>query len=256
MPAQEEHDVEAAMEELLLRVVPGLAEQWKGATPDEIARIEQIAGRPLPPFYRWFLSRMGQSMGRLAYPTLDFSAQRVLERYAEEWVEPHPRLLLIAHDSQEMMPTSLFYDLDDAARGDALVAAKEEGANEDDLYERFETLREMLAWGALSEFRLDLMPQRCGGTFSGDHPEILSLVEPVMSSLGFKQPISTGPYCGLYEQADAAMICKGMPRHGLDRARSFKLGGSDAGVLRKILGEIATASSLKVEVDEWTPALA
>jgi hypothetical protein len=244
------------MEELLLRVVPGLAEQWKGATPDAIARIERIAGHPLPPFYRWFLSRMGQSMGRLAYPSLDFSAQRVLERYDEEWVEPHPRLLLIAHDSKEIMPTSLFYDLEDTARGDALVAAKEEGANEYDLYERFETLREMLAWSALSRFRLDKMPQRCGGTFSGDEPGILSLVEPVMSSLGFKQSISTGPHCGLYERADAAMICKGMPRRRPDRVRSFELGGSDAGALRKILGEIAAVSSLQVEVDEWTPALA
>ncbi|WP_239014818.1 SMI1/KNR4 family protein [Archangium violaceum] len=71
------------MEEFLLRVVPNLGQQWRGATPDAIARIEQMAGRPLPPFYRWFLSRMGQSMGRLAYPSLDFSAQRVLERYAE-----------------------------------------------------------------------------------------------------------------------------------------------------------------------------
>lgn len=243
------------MEELLLRVVPGLAEQWKGATPDEIARIERIAGRPLPPFYRWFLCRMGRSMGRLAYPSLDFSARRVLERYDEEWVEPHPRLLLIAHDSKEMMPTSLFYDLDEPARGDALVAHKEEGADENDLYEGFETLREMLAWSALSRFRLKKMPQRCGGTLSGDQPDILSLVEPVMSSLGFKQPISTGPFCGLYERADAAMICKGMPRHGFDEARSFSLGGSDAGVLRKLLGEIAAASSLNVEVDEWTPAL-
>ncbi|QRK13662.1 SMI1/KNR4 family protein [Archangium violaceum] len=244
------------MEELLLRVVPGLAEQWKGATPDQIARIERTAGRPLPPFYRWFLSRMGQSMGPLAYRTLDFSAQRVLERYDEEWVEPHPRLLLIAHDSQEMMPTSLFYDLDDTVRGDALVAAKEEGAYDDDLYERFETLREMLAWSALSMFRLKKMPQRCGGTFSGDQPDILSLVEPVMRSLGFVQPISTGPFCGLYERADAAMICKGMPRHGFDEARSFSFGGSDAGVLSKILGEIAAASSLRVKVSEWTPALA
>ncbi|WP_239014190.1 SMI1/KNR4 family protein [Archangium violaceum] len=194
-------------------------------------------------------------MGPLAYPTLDFSAQRVLERYAEEWVEPHPRLLLIAHDSQEMMPTSLFYDLDDTARGDALVVTKEEGADDGELYESFETLREMLAWGALFQFRLGKMPQRCGGTFSGDQSDILSLVEPVMSSLGFKQPISTGPFCGLYERADAAMICKGMPRHGFDEARSFSFGGSDAGVLRKILGEIAAASSLNVEVDEWTPAL-
>jgi hypothetical protein len=244
------------MEEFLLRVVPELSEQWKGANPDEIEQIERIAGRPLPPFYRWFLTRMGQSMGRLAYPTLDFSAQRVLDCYAEGLVEPHPRLLLIAHDSRGMMPMPLFYDLDAPTRDDALVASKEEGADEDELYEKFETFREMLAWGALSTFRLDKMPQTCNGTFHGNHPNILSLIEPVMSSLGFKQPIPTGPHCGLYERADAAMICKGMPRHGLDRVRSFELGGNSPGVLRKILGEIATATPVEVRVKEWVPALA
>jgi hypothetical protein len=81
---------------LLLRVVPGLAEQWQGSTPDEIVQIERLAGRPLPPFYNRFLTRMGQSMGPLTYPTLDFSAQRVLACYAEKLVVPHPRFLLIA----------------------------------------------------------------------------------------------------------------------------------------------------------------
>ncbi|MBZ4420699.1 SMI1/KNR4 family protein [Myxococcus sp. RHST-1-4] len=243
------------MEAFLLRVVPGLAEQWKGATPDAVARIEQIAGRPLPSFYRWFLSRMGQSMGALAYPTLDFSAQRVLDCYAKGWVEPHPRLLMIAHDSRKMMPMPHFYDLDAPARGDALVASKEEGADEDDLYEHYETLREMLACSALSRFRLNKEPQTCIGTFSGDHPNLLALIEPVMSRLGFKQPIPTGPYCGLFERDDAAMVCTGMPRHGADRARAFELGGTTAGVLRKVLGEIAAATSLRLRVDEWVPAL-
>ena len=255
MPAQEQ-EIEAVMEAFLLRVVPGLAEQWKGATPDEIARIEEIAGRPLPPFYRWFLSRMGKSMGALAYPTLDFSAQRVLDCYAKGWVEPHPRLLMIAHDSHGMMPMPHFYDLDAPARGDAMVASKEEGADEDDLYEKFETLREMLAWGALSQFRLDKAPQTCNGTFHGDHPNLLALIEPVMSRLGFTQPIPTGPYCGLYERDDAAMICKGMPRHDLDKVRSFEFGGTSEGVLRKVLGEISAASSLKIKIDEWVPARA
>lgn len=254
MSAQEQ-EVEAAMEALLLRVVPGLAEQWKGATPDAIAQIEKIAGRPLPSFYRWFLSRMGVSMGALAYPSLDFSAQRVLGCYAKGWVEPHPRLLMISHDSNGMMPMPHFYDLDAPARGDALVASKEEGADADDLYEHFETMREMLAWSALSRFRLDKAPQTCNGTFSGDPPNLLALVEPVMSRLGFSQPIPTGPYCGLYERDDAAMICKGMPRHGADSARSFELGGTTSGALRKILGEIAAATSLEVDVDEWVPAL-
>jgi hypothetical protein len=244
------------MEAFLLRVVPGLGQQWKGATPDAIARIEQIAGRPLPPFYRWFLSRMGQSMGALAYPTLDFSAQRVLDCYAKGWVEPHPRLLLIAHDSYGMMPMPHFYDLDAPARGDALVASKEEGADEDDLYEHFETLREMLAWSALSRFRLNKAPQICRGTFYGDHPNLLALIEPVMSRLGFTQPISTGPYCGLFERDDASMLCMGTPKQDLDKVRSFKFSGTTAGVLRKVLGEIAAAISLEIDVGEWVPALA
>ncbi|MCY1047765.1 SMI1/KNR4 family protein [Corallococcus sp. bb12-1] len=249
-----EQEAEVALEALLLRVVPGLAELWKGSTPDAIAQVEKIAGRPLPSFYRWFLTRMGQSMGPLAYPTLDFSTQRVLDCHARGWVEPHPRLLLIAYDSNGMMPMPLFYDLDAPARGDALVASKEEGADEDDLYEKFETLREMLAWGALSRFRLRKMPQTCNGTFSGDSPDLLALIEPVMSSLGFTQPIPTGPYCGLYERDNAVMICMGMPRHGADMSRSFEFGATNAGVLRKVLGEIAAASLLDLRVDEWFPA--
>lgn len=247
--------LEPAMEELLLRIVPGLKEQWQGATVDAIARIEKIAGRPLPPFYCWFLACMGQSMGPLAYPSLDFSVQRVLDCYAQQLVEPEPRFLLIAHDSTQMMPMHLFYDLDAPAREDAMVTERETQGNEDDLYDQFETLREMLAWRALYRFRIGKMPQRCNGTLCGDHPDLLSLVEPVMTGLGFKQPIATGPYCGLYERTDAVMICKGMPRQGFDQARSFEFGGNAAGVLRKFLGEIAMASSLKVKVDDWTPAL-
>jgi hypothetical protein len=77
-----------------------------------------------------------------------------------------------------------------------------------------------------------------------------------MSRLGFTQPIPTGPYCGLFERDDAAMICKGMPKHDLDKVRSFELGGTSERVLRKVLGEIAAASSLKIKIDEWVPALA
>ena len=52
-------ELEPEAEEFFLRLVPDLANQWKGATEDEIARLETIARRPLPRFYRWFLMRMG-----------------------------------------------------------------------------------------------------------------------------------------------------------------------------------------------------
>ncbi|HYO59403.1 MAG TPA: SMI1/KNR4 family protein [Archangium sp.] len=245
--------IELEMEELLLRIVPELAEQWQGATPDMMARIERLAGRPLPPFYRWFLSRMGKSMGALAYPTLDFSAQRVLACYAEKLIAPDSRFLLIGYESNEIMPLHVFYDFDAPAREDALVTERDARGGE--LYDRFETLREMLAWGALLRFRVNKMPQKCEGILSSDDPDLLSHLEPLMSSLGFTKPISTGPRCGLYERHDAVMICNRTPREELLGNQAFRLGGRDAGVLRKILGRITTESSLEVEVDEWIPAL-
>ncbi|MFL5353212.1 SMI1/KNR4 family protein [Archangium sp.] len=246
-------EIELEMEELLLRIVPELKEQWQGASPEMIARIERLADRPLPPFYRWFLSRMGKSMGALAYPTLDFSAQRVLACYAEKLVAPDPRFLLIGHESNEMMPLHVFYDFDVPAREDALVTERDAMGGE--LYDRFETLREMLAWGAILKFRVNKMPQKCEGILSSDDPDLLSRLEPLMSSLGFTKPISTGSCCGLYERYDVVMICKRSPREELVGIQAFRLGGRDAGVLRKILGRITTESSLEVEVDEWTPAL-
>lgn len=169
------------MEDFLLRVVPGLDAQWRGATPDEIAQIEALAGRPLPPFYRWFLTRMGQSMGPLSYPRLDFSARRVLTCYADKLVVPHPRFLLIGHDSNEMLPLHVFYDLELPARADARVTKR--GADDDDRHDQFETFREMLAYGALLSFRIGRMQQRCRAMLWSDEPDILSQLNPVMDSL-------------------------------------------------------------------------
>ena len=242
-------DLELEMEDLLLRIVPGLAEQWQGASPDAIERIEQLAGRPLPPFYRWFLSHMGQSMGPLAYPTLDFSAQRVVACYAEKLVVPDPRFLLIGHESDELMPLHLFYDFKAPARDDALVTSRDARGGE--LHDGFETLREMLAWGAVSLFRVERTSQRCEGSLKGDDPDFLSQLDPLMSGLGFTQPVSTGPFCRLYERPDVVMTCRGKPRARLGNRRTFELGGNDTGTLRRILGEISTATSLEVKVKEW-----
>lgn len=244
MPTREE-GLEPQMESLLLRTVPGLAEQWRGATPATIEKIERLAGRPLPPFYRWFLNRMGQSMGPLAYPTLDFSAERVLACYAQQLVKPDPRFLLIAHESDEMMPLHRFYDFKVPARNDALVTSREARGRE--LTDAFETLREMLAWGALSLFRIDRAPHTSSGRLKGDTPDFLTNLDPVMSSLGFEQPIPTGPFCRLYERPDAVMLCIGTPRSGTGNRRAFDLGCQNVGSLRRVLGEIASAHVVELQ---------
>ena len=244
MPPHEE--IELQMERLLLRTVPRLKEQWRGAEPSAVEKIERIAGRPLPSFYRWFLRRMGNSMGPLAYPTLDFSAARVLSCYAKKLVQPDPRFLFIAYESDEMMPLHLFYDFNAPARDDAMVTSREARGKE--LTDSFETLREMLAWGALSLFRVDRAAHTSSGSLRGNTPDFLTNLDPVMSSLGFEQPISTGRFCRLYERHDAVMVCRGTPRSGTGDRRAFDLGGTSLGSLRRILGEIASARVVELQV--------
>lgn len=245
--------LESGLEEFLLKVVPGLAEQWQGSPPEEIAQIEELAGRPLPPCYRWFLSRMGRNMGPLAFPRLDFSAQRVLTSYAEGLIEPDSQFLFIGHDPDKYMPLHFFLDLDLPARGDARVTRRPAEGHE--RYDQFETFREQLAYGALLSFRIGQMKQRCTALFRSNEPEVLSYLTPVMDGLGFARPVLTGRYCELYLGQDAAMVCDVVPRDEPLVVMGFTLGGSDSGALRKLLGIITTETPLTLKRMEWDPPL-
>jgi hypothetical protein len=122
-------------------------------------------------------------------------------------------------------------------------------------YDRFETFRELLAYGALLNFRIDRLSQACAALLRGNDPDILPHLDPVMDSLGFARPIPTGPCCGLYERDDAVMICTKVPRDKPEAVMVFTLAGNDSGTLRKIMGVIATESSLRIKVSEWKPPL-
>jgi hypothetical protein len=242
---------EASVEKLLVRLVPGLTREWQGAPASEIDRIEVIAGRPLPPFYRWFLSRMGRSMGPMSYPTVDFSAQGVLAALTSGQIAAHPRYLLIGYEQDELMPLPYFYDLDQPIRGDALVVRMI--TPRDESHEQFETFREMLAWGELWTQRVERAPQQCTGTLRAG-ANVLAQLEPVMRRLGFEQPIETGAYAGLYEREDAALVCSGTPNDP-PVVQTFGLGGRDAVTLAQILSELASELTVEVKPSAWKPPL-
>ncbi|MFY0539695.1 SMI1/KNR4 family protein [Nannocystis pusilla] len=233
--------------------MPDLAAGWRGAAAEQIEQIEQRAGRPLPRFYRWFLARMGVSMGPIAYRTIDFSAARVEAAYAKGLVAQDPRLLLIGWQSDTSMPMHLFYDLDCAARDDARVVLRH--AEGGDVYPHFETLREMIAWGELLSHRVNKCMQRCEGAVLDDDGEIVARLDPVLRSLGFTAPIATGPRCMIYESTEAAMVSRATLTDE-PTVHAFTLGGKSAGYLRRMLGELATRSGLALDVMEWNPPLA
>jgi hypothetical protein len=252
---REEYQVavaELSLEALLLRIVPRLAAGWQGASAREVAELEAIAGRTLPEFYRWFLARMGTSMGPMHYPTVDFSAQGVLEAYATRAIEPSTRYLLIGYEREELTPLHYFYDLDRPARGDALVVRMI--TPRDETHEQFETFREMLAWGELWSARVEQAAQRCRGTLRDVGGDPYRQLGPLLQRLGFSAPIDTGAFCGLYERSDATLISSGTPSDPT-AAQTFALGGGDAATIGRLLSAISNESTVEITLSGWSPPL-
>ncbi|MCY1059891.1 SMI1/KNR4 family protein [Nannocystis sp. SCPEA4] len=235
------------MQRFLLRLVPGIEAGWEGATKEEVAEIESLTGRPLPSFYRWFLTRMGRDMGALSFASLDFSAARVLSCYREEIEHPNPRYLLIGYETDPVVPMHTWYDLDRPNRDDALVPSQ--GIGDPLVQLEFETFREMLAWKAMLNFRIDALPCSCKGSFEAEGGDVRAQLETVIDRLGFEQPIATGAFCGVFDRSDAAMICSVPPRDAAEEVLFFRLAGDTTGILRRILGIIAKDADLKVEVE-------
>lgn len=246
--------LEPEMEDLLETLVPGAENDMLGATKDQIEKIESLANQPLPKFYLWFLRRMGQKMGPFSYPSLDFSATRVISSYEGKLIPTHKRYFMIAFEKNQTMPLHLFYDLENRVRDDAAVVKSQ------DLYgsvlAHFETFREMFAWTKFARFRVFAFPQRCRGVLIEPNGAVKSVLDPLMADLGFSTPSSlpTGPYCGLYHGAASAMQVQATPGKP-PGILAFSFGGVDSRILRHIMGEIRSNSSLEVEIVEWVPAL-
>jgi len=238
--------VENEMERFLARLVPGIEAGWEGATREEIAEIEEIAGRPLPPFYRWFLTRMGRDMGALSFVTVDFSAARVLSCYREEIETPDLRHLLIGYENDPVVPMHTWYDLDQPTRDDALVLSREIDGVLTQI--GFETFREMLAWKTMLNFRIQMLPFQCEGQFMSDGADMRERLDPVLLRLGFEQPIPTGPFCGIFDRPDAGMTCRIGPRSSIDNVLFFRVASDNAGAVRRILGVIAKDADLRVQI--------
>lgn len=242
---------EQQAEEFLAAIIPGARQGWKGASSEEINQIEDVAGRPLPEFYRWFLETMGRDMGSAAYDLLDFSARRILAAYREGVVWPHPKYLMIAISLDQVMPLHYFYDLDRPARGDAFVTRmRTPGASES---EAFETLCEMLAWNKTLKHQVESRPVRCEGIIRDDQSTVLESLTPTMERLGFIAPIPHGPFCGVFHRGDASLVTVVTPSDEPPPFHVFDMGGADHGSLRRILGAISTETSLEIKVKAWTP---
>ena len=242
-------ELEPGMEELFQRLIPDLM-NWQGASSDEIEKIEQIArkitGNDLPKFYRWFLLRMGRSMGDFSDDDMDYSALTVLSWYEENSESDGTKFFKIGHTSEPELELQMYYDFNYPVRDDACVTMRHAEGGED--FKQYETFREMLASKA-AQIHAIRLPVFCMGTLVGTG-DILPQLDPLMVNLGFKKPnIPTGPRCELYEANKATMVASSSMDLGLE-ACGFVLGGSDANMLRNILGTIAAETDFILDVKD------
>lgn len=242
-------ELEPGMDELLQRLIPDLMD-WQGATADEVEKIarivRKITGHDLPKFYRWFLMRMGHSMGKFSYDDMDYSAPTVISWYDEDFEDDGSKFFKIGHTSESELALHMYYDFNYPERDDARVTVRHAEGGED--YKQFETFRERLATTA-AQIHAIRFPVFCTGTLV-DAADILPQLDPVLDSLGFKKPnIQTGPRCGLYEGRQATMVTTGSMDLGLESC-GFGLGGIDANILRNILGTIETETAFSLVVED------
>jgi hypothetical protein len=243
---------EVEMTAFLRRLAPGFEKQCVAATTGQIDRLERIAGRPLPAFYHWFLRTMGRDIGPFAKARQDLSIDSILSAYDEGLVEPDSRLLLIATDTDEDDPTLGFYDLDDPDRDDASVLiGRGFGGHLDRTYETF---REMFAQSNLIAFRIRESPRYCRGSFTDPDQDVSTKLERIMVELGFASVVPTGAFCKVLERADSAMVGWRSPSEDRRHLMFFNLGGEDEPAVRRLLGEIATATAFEIKIDQWGPS--
>jgi hypothetical protein len=243
------------MERLLARLAPGFESQVKGASLQEISAIERIAGRPLPQYYRWFLWRMGRSMGPFAYKSLDFSARKILDCYEKRIFKPDPRFLMIGFEADPIYSGHMAYDLDHPIRYDACVTVYMNGKPRLK-HQSNETLREMHTYDALDVAKVSTRAQRVSGVLSSPQgTSVATCLAPLMARLGFSSPIKTGPYCLLYEREDAALVGSATLADDVPKRHGIRLGARDQAEIRRILGLLTMDAGLEVDVDEWEPEL-
>lgn len=241
-------ELEPEMDELFQRLIPEYM-NWQGSTTEEVEKIEQIvrkvSGNNMPKFYRWFLMRMGQSMGEFRYHDMDYSAATVLSLYGRFFEDDGSKFFKIGHTSEPELGLHMYYDFNHPKRDDARVTMQQAEGGEN--YKQFETFREMLAIKVASIHAVRL-PEFFNGTMLNDDG-ILSQLDPVMDSLGFKKlAIPTGPRCGLYLGSKATMIVTGSMDLEPDSC-GFGLGG-DVNSIRNILGVIATDTDFIIDVKD------
>ncbi|NMO18767.1 SMI1/KNR4 family protein [Pyxidicoccus fallax] len=241
---------------LVERYDPGYSRKVRGASPEEIADLEELAGQPLSECHREFLARMGRNMGGLEVEGVDFHIERITEFYRSgEWTPPPGYILLAIQEDDPQMDYYLECPRP-GARDCPVVRFPSMGefSKETYFYPLDPSLSDFLLALAFSEKRMEALEHQRLLTPSTGHrqqePNILStpaallrVLEERALRLGFKRVARSSGAYRFYESPDAALYARLDDEGGL---RGVTVGASKVRELERISDILSNGTSLVI----------
>jgi hypothetical protein len=206
---------------LVERYDPGYSRKLRGASPEEISRLEELAGQPLPERYQEFLARLGRDMGGLEIEGVDFHIERILAFYRSgHWPPPRGYILFAIQEDDPQMDYYLECTRP-GARDCPVVRFPSEGEfSKESYFESLDpSLNDFLLSMAFSEKRMgDFDLQRLLMPSTGsrkqdpealvDPIELARVVDERAHRLGFERVARTSVAYRFYDQPDAALYVR------------------------------------------------
>ncbi|MFL5345327.1 MAG: SMI1/KNR4 family protein [Hyalangium sp.] len=223
---------------------PAFSSRVEGASQEEVARLEQLVGQPLPARYKQFLRTLGRSMGDLQAEDTDFRIERVLKFYENSKRRPPARYILIG---AQVADTYDQYLLDRAAASGeedcAVVQADpaEPFTSTDYIHTLYPSLQDMLFVLAFSTKRMAMLPHRRDflpslvdsgkGRLRIVPSGLLDSLEGILGRLGFQKLPYTSALNPLFERGDAALYASRSPEGD---GVTIELGAEDQREFRRL----------------------
>lgn len=199
---------------------PSLPRSVRGASQDEVAALEKLAGRSLPPAYRDFLLSMGHGTGslRLFGGNADFRIDAVTDFYTNTLWRPSRDALFIGRELGgsgtdfflDKIPTEPEFRV-------ALLAVGEDNFEPIVVYPALPNMLMSLAFAAL---RIERLPHRARFSASGrvkwdeKSGSRIQGFHRLALSLAFEPAPFTGSWAAAYDRRDAGLTCYQMPGCG------------------------------------------
>jgi hypothetical protein len=221
---------------------PEYSRKIRGATPQEIDRLELQVGRRLPRTYREFLEGLGQDLGSVTTSETELDIALPLGFYKKgPGAAPRDYLFIGVHGTEPAADYFIETAEEDEARQRIMLVARGEPITRRSATPIYPSLWDMLFSHAFANKRLAklpcqtrLRPRMVMGTQETvlAPGAALARIEPTALKLGFQRVQGTSALCPMFERKDAAILGHQNPTPG--GGFSVEIGAEEERMLKKL----------------------